>query len=114
LPQFLNAIAPALERRLAASPEAGWSGDLRLSFYRSGLKLRVERGRVRAETWRPDHAEAGDALFPDLTFLKVLLGYRSLADLQYAFPDCIVASPTGQALLPILFPQRYSHVWDPT
>ena len=74
----------------------------------------MERGRVRAETWRPDHAEAGDALFPDLTFLKVLLGYRSLADLQYAFPDCIVASPTGQALLPILFPQRYSHVWDPT
>lgn len=114
LPRFLNVIAPALERRLAASPQAGWNGDLHLSFYRSGLRLHVESGRITAESWRPDHAEAGDALFPDLTFLKVLLGYRSLADVTHAYPDCIVASSAGQALLPILFPQRYTHVWDPT
>ena len=114
LPRFLNAIAPVLEGRLAGSSEAGWNGELHLSFYRSGLKLRVESGRVTAEAWRPEHAEAGDALFPDLTFLKVLLGHRSLADVQYAWPDCIVATPTGQALLPILFPQRYAHLWDPT
>lgn len=114
LPRFLNAIAPALERRLSASPEAGWSGDLHLSFYRSGLKLRVESGRITVESWQPAHSEDGDALFPDLTFLKVLLGYRSLADVQYAYPDCIVATPAGQALGPILFPQRYSHLWDPT
>jgi hypothetical protein len=114
MPRFLNAIAPALERRLAASPEAGWNGELRLSFYRGGVKLRMVGGRVTAEPWRPDHTEAGDARFPDLTFLKVLMGYRSLADLQDAFPDCIVESPIAQALLPILFPQRHSHIWDPT
>lgn len=114
LPRFLNAIAPALERRLAASPEAGWSGDLHLSFYRGGVKLHVEGGRVAAESWRPGHAEDGDALFPDLTFLKVLLGYRSLADLRYAYPDCIVESPGARALLPILFPKRHSHIWDRT
>ncbi|MDQ2654742.1 MAG: GNAT family N-acetyltransferase [Chloroflexota bacterium] len=114
LPRFLNAVAPALERRLAASPEAGWSGDLRLSFYRSGVKLRVASGRVTAEPWQPERSEDGDALFPDLTFLKVLLGYRSLADVQDAWPDCIVESPMAQALLPILFPRRHSHIWDPT
>jgi hypothetical protein len=114
LPRYLNAIAPALERRLAASPESGWKGELRLSFYRSGIKLRVEGARVSAEAWRPEHAEDGDALFPDLTFLKVLLGYRSLADVLYAYPDCVVGSPAAQALLPILFPQRHSHIWDPT
>ncbi len=114
LPRFLNAIAPALERRLAASPEAGWNGDLRLNFYRSGVRLRVAGGRVTAEAWQPEYAEDGDALFPDLTFLKVLMGYRSLADVQYAYPDCIVESLIAKALLPVLFPRRHSHVWDPT
>ena len=114
LPRFLNAVAAALERRLAASQEAGWAGDLYLSFYRDGVRLHVERGRITVDGWRPGHAEDGDALFPDLTFLKVLFGYRSLDDLQYAYPDCIVDSPAAQALLPILFPQRHSHIWDPT
>ena len=114
IPRFLNAIAPALERRLDASPEAGWSGELRLSFYRGGVSLRVSAGRVVAEAWQPGHAEDGDALFPDLTFLKVLLGYRSLTDVQYAYPDCMVTSQAAQALLPILFPQQHSHIWDPT
>ena len=114
LSRFLNAIAPVLERRLAASPDAGWSGDLRLSFYRSGVKLHVAGGRVAAEPWRPERTDDGDALFPDLTFLKVLMGYRSLADVQDAYPDCIVESPVARALLPILFPRRHSHIWDPT
>ncbi len=114
LPRFLNAIAPALERRLASSPGAGWSGELRLSFYRSGVVLRIHDGRVSADHWQPEHVDDGDALFPDLTFLKSLFGYRSLAELQDAYPDCIVESPAARALLPILFPERHSHVWDPT
>lgn len=114
LPRFLNAIAPALERRLAASAEAGWNGEVHLSFYRGGVKLSVAGGRVTASPWRPERTEDGDALFPDLTFLKVLMGYRSLAEVQDAYPDCLVESPSAQALLPILFPRRHSHVWDPT
>lgn len=114
IPRFLNAIAPALERRLADSPEAGWSGDLRISFYRSGVRLRVEGPRVTADEWQPEHAEDGDAQFPDFTFLKLLMGYRSLDDLLYAYPDCAVQSLAARALLPILFPRRHTHIWDPT
>jgi hypothetical protein len=114
VPRFLNAIAPVLKRRLADSHEAGWAGDLRLSFYRSGVRLLSDGVRVTAEAWRPGHTEDGDALFPDLTFTKLLLGYRSLDDLMYSYPDCSVASPAARALLPILFPRRHSHIWDPT
>ena len=51
---FLLSLVPALERRLAQSPLAGHTGELRLSFYRDGVKLMLENGRVKAtERWRP-------------------------------------------------------------
>jgi hypothetical protein len=37
LPAFLQ-LAPVLERRLADSVDAGYTGELKLSFFRSGLK----------------------------------------------------------------------------
>jgi hypothetical protein len=36
------------------------------------------------------HADDGDVCFPDHTFLQLLFGYRSLPELEYAFPDCAV------------------------
>ncbi|MDP9385166.1 MAG: GNAT family N-acetyltransferase, partial [Actinomycetota bacterium] len=112
LPAFLRRIAPALERRLAASAQAGFTGDLTLSFYRSGLRLRFDEGQISAEAWMPERIEAGDAAFPDLTFLQLLFGFRSLDELRYAFPDCSVATDQARALLPVLFPKKPSHVWS--
>ena len=104
-------IAPALEQRLAASAQSGYSGDLKVSFYRSGLHFRVHEGSIAVEGWKPDRVEAGDAAFPDLTFLQLLFGYRSLEELQHAFPDCSTNTAAGSALLPILFPKRVSNIW---
>jgi predicted N-acetyltransferase YhbS len=111
LPEFLRRIAPALERRLAASPAAGHGGTLALSFYRGGVKVRFEVGRVAAvERWAPGQDE-GDAWFPELTFLQLLLGYRSMAELQYAFPDCGARDAATRGLLEALFPKRPSYTW---
>jgi hypothetical protein len=110
--RFLCRIAPALERRLALSQQAGYSGAFTVSFFRDGLRLSFQEGRMAIERWQPEQIEAGDALFPGLTFLQVLFGFRSLADLEYAFPDCAVATDNARALLPILFPQRNSVVWS--
>ncbi len=60
----------------------------------------------------PERVEAGDAAFPDLTFLQLLFGFRSLDELRHAFPDCSVASDHARALLPVLFPKKPSHVWS--
>ena len=46
LPDFMRLIAPALEQRLAHSVAAGYSGELTLDFYRSGLRMVFERGKV--------------------------------------------------------------------
>lgn len=112
LPAFLRRIAPALERRLAASPQGGYSGELTVSFFTSGIRLVFDEGRVAVETWQPDRLEAGDALFPELSFLPLLFGFRALDDVQRAYPDCLAATDDAAVLLPILFPRKASRVWS--
>jgi len=57
------------------------------------------------------HIAEGDAAFLDLTFLQLLFGYRSLEELQHAYPDCLANTDDARALLPVLFPRKASHVW---
>jgi hypothetical protein len=121
---FLRTVAPALERRLAASACAGHSGTLTLSFYRDGVRLGFERGRLSVDAWRPDFTVQGLelgrpssdprrplAMFPGLTFLQLLFGYRSLEALEDAFPDCVVRTHEARALLNALFGRTPSDVW---
>jgi hypothetical protein len=108
---FLSHIAPALEKRLAGSPQSSYTGELKINFYRSGLCLKFDRGSISVEGWKPERVEDGDAAFPDLTFLQLLFGYRSLEELQHAFPDCLTNTATAAVLLPILFPRKVSNVW---
>ena len=87
-------------------------GELTISFYRSGLRLSLEGGQLaRVEPWQPTPELRGSARFPDLTFLQLLLGYRSLEELKHAFADCATANDEARALLEILFPKRSSDVW---
>jgi hypothetical protein len=126
VPAFLRAVAPALERRLADSACAGHTGTLTLGFYRDGVRLVLARGRIEAvEAWRPDIRVAGLefgrpsadprralAMFPDLTFLQLLFGFRALTELESAFPDCVVRTNEARALLEALFPRTPSDVWS--
>lgn len=112
LPGFLRHIAPVLERRLAGSVMAGHSGEHKITFYRDGLRLKFERGRlVEADPYKPHPVGGeGDAGFPGLTFLQMVFGYRTLEELRYAFADCW-ANEEMQTLLPALFPKQASDVW---
>lgn len=108
---FLRRITPALERRLAESIAAGHSGQIRLSFYRGGVRFLLERGRITGvEPWQRSDKEWGDAAFPDLTFLQLLFGYRSIEQLEQSFADCWHENDEARLLLSILFPRRPSDV----
>jgi hypothetical protein len=125
IPGFLRTVTPVLERRLAASPCAGHSGTLTLGFYRDGVRMTFERGALKAvEAWEPvitvQGLEFGRAsrdprrplaMFPDLTFLQLLFGFRPLEALEAAFPDCVVRTQEARALLEALFPRSPSDVW---
>jgi len=110
---FLHHIAPALEKRLAESPLVGHTGELKITFYRDGLRLVFEKGGLsKVESWKPvPVGHAGDTAFPGLSFLQLLFGYRSLDELKATFPDCWWETNDARALLDILFPKRYSNVW---
>ena len=113
LPEFVRHIAQVLEKRLENSPYRGHSGELKLTFYRHGLKLNFVEGRIESvEPWIPKpQGHSGDAAFPELTFLKILFGYRSLEELNYVFADCWWENDEVFGLLSTLFPQQVSNVF---
>jgi hypothetical protein len=113
LPAFLRHVAPVLEERLRRSAMVGYTGDLKLNFYRGGVRMAFEAGHMAAvEAWTPTRDDDGSAAFPDLTFLQVLFGFRSLDDLRQAHPDCYVTKEDDAgALVEALFPKQPSHVW---
>jgi hypothetical protein len=112
LPGFMNHLKPALEKRLAESIASGHSREIKISFYRDGLRLVIEKGRLTTiERWKPTPQDEGVIAFPDLTFLQVLFGYRSYDELQYTFADCWCDSEEVRALVNILFPRRLSDVF---
>jgi len=114
LPRFIRHIAPALERRLAESIVSGYTGELRIDFYRGGLRLVFEDGRLTsAEDWNARAIHWGpkrNAGFPPLVFLQLLFGRRSLAELRYALPDVWTESEEARVLIDTLFPARPSWV----
>jgi hypothetical protein len=115
IPAFLHLITPVLEDRVASSTFVGYTGTLRLNFYRKGITLTFEDGRIVAiASWDPrtdEHDEDGaNANFPDLTFLQLLFGYRAFSELDHTFADCY-ANHEGRLLLDILFPKQASNIW---
>jgi len=109
LPAFLRHITPVLEARLAASLIPGHTGQVKISFYSSGLLLTFENGKlVKIEAWQPDPKNWGDVAFPNLSFLQVLFGHRSLEELKRAFPDCWWERDEYRLLINTLFPRKPS------
>lgn len=108
---FIRLIAPALEQRLAESYLPGYSGTLHYNFYRDGLKLVFEKGKLKeVESYKPASDTKNDAGFPDLTFLSLVFGYRSLDELRASFADCYVESEDAHVVTAALFPKRPSLV----
>ena len=110
---FVRHIAPVLEERLAASPLASHTGPLPIDFYRGGMRLGFDQGKlVAVEPWRaPAYGDEAQAGCPSLLFLQLLFGYRSLAELRAVFPD-VWASEETVLLINTLFPKQPSTVYS--
>jgi hypothetical protein len=108
---FLRHVAPAFAPRLANSVLAGYTGTLRLSFYRYFLQLTFADGKLEeVATYTPSDFFDCDAFFPEQTFLHLLLGHRSWAEVRYLWPDCYTRQDETAVLLNALFPKRPSYV----
>ncbi len=108
---FLQHIRPALEKHLIDTVAEGYTGELKLSFYRSGIHLKFCQGSlIEITDWTPEDIEDGDAQFPELTFLQLLCGRHRTEELTANFADCW-ANDTATVLLNCLFPEFTGEVW---
>lgn len=110
IPGFIRHVAPALEQRLANSPLAGHTGAIRINLYRSRFRMTWENGRLVDVTdgYEYSRLEEGDALFPELTFLQLLFGFRTIDELINSYTDLYTESNEALVLLRALFPRRAS------
>jgi len=113
LAKFLVHISPALNTRLENSLLCSYTGAISLSFYRSGLKLTFQDGKlVAAENLEGKGLKDCNAEFTGLTFLQLVFGWRTLAELRHAFTDVLVnGTDETRLLLETLFPKRASNLW---
>ena len=113
---FMRAIAPVLEARVAASPAVAWTGALRIDLYQGGLQFHFDQGRLSAvEPWdRPtdDREHAVDASIRREDFVHLLLGNRSINELEVTTADCLLITDTGALMLDVLFPPMPMSSWE--
>jgi hypothetical protein len=108
---FLRKIRPALELHLVGTVAEGYSGELNLNFFRSGIRLVFERGRISAiESWRPSEVWQGDARFPDASFLQLVCGWHRFQELPGISAECW-ANHEASVLLDCLFPPFHGKPW---
>ena len=105
LARLISQIVTVLEKRLAQSMHAGYSGVLLLDFYRDGLEITITNGKIQAKQWAG--SPGAHAAYPPQVFLQQLFGIHSLPELIAAHMD-VRANPTSTQLLQILFPKQSS------
>lgn len=111
LPAFLRHITPVLEKRLANSVLAGYSGTCRVNLYRQQFTLVFENGKLtEVGTYEAKTVDDGDIQFPGTTLLQLVFGQASLDELNTIHPDCFSRQPEPAILFNILFPKRPSWV----
>ena len=112
LAAFLKVIQPVLEARLTKSAFVNYTGELKLSFYQDGVLFKFEKGKItELRNLGFDELEKSQAQFPPLTFLHLVFGHRTVAELRAIHIDCATQNEETANLINALFPKKPSEVW---
>ncbi|NJM09043.1 GNAT family N-acetyltransferase [Candidatus Gracilibacteria bacterium] len=106
---LLHKLAPLFAQRLQASAFAGWQGTLAVNLYQETLALHFEAGLLtQLEALLP--GTWGDLRLPPQLLAPLALGWRSLAELKYAFPD-VNGAAMAWSLANVLFPPQRAFLY---
>jgi hypothetical protein len=114
---FLLSIKPLLEERLARSGLHSLCLDLVVNLYHNTWQIRIRQGKL-AEIRRLGFvnvamgSDGGDLCIPQDAFTRLVFGFRSLDELQDAWPDILV-KPEIRWLVEVLFPRLSTHLFTP-
>jgi predicted N-acetyltransferase YhbS len=100
---LLRALTPAFECRIAQSPFAGMTRDVRLGLYRETLLLRFVEGEL-TKVANLGFTSDAEISIPPPQFPQLLLGHRTVEELRAIYPDVRVA-PAWRLLIDTLFPK---------
>jgi predicted acetyltransferase len=106
--RILTQLEPVFETRLEASQYKGYTGTLTLDFYSLAVTLSFESGIFKGAT-DAEPKKRGDILINPRVFPKLLLGYRSLEELEAEYPDMRI-KPEYRTLISVLFPKGEGHI----
>jgi len=107
---LIRRIAPALERRLAQSLLARFSGNLAINTMPRLIRLHFSQGRLIAVTEEGGQQEPWGMRMPPLLLTQLLMGYRSYQEIMECHLDASVR-PAARQLVDVLFPKTDSFIY---
>jgi len=109
LGQLLHKLGPIFERRIAGSPYAGLTHDLRFGTYREAFELCFREGKL-LEVKALGFHDGGDIRVPPFLVAPLLLGHRTLEELHHIHAD-VGVSHKWEYLAEILLPRIDSFLY---
>jgi predicted N-acetyltransferase YhbS len=106
--RVLEIITPVFEERIKQSPLKGYFGSIPMNLYGITVTLTFDNGVVVDVNQIPSEHK-GDVLVNPLIFAKMLLGYRSIDELETEYPDVRI-KPEYKQIMEILFPKGNGHI----
>lgn len=108
--RLLRAIAPVLERRVAASPFAGLTHTFTLNLFRSAVALAFEDGCIAAISTHAAAQGNAENHMPPTLLVPLVLGWRDRVELEAIYPDFAVWG-NSRALFDVLFPKMTAFIY---
>ena len=105
--RMFEALAPVFERRIAASPLKGYTGDILINFYIVAITLSLREGKFSGATEVPKQNDV--VLINPKVFPKLLLAYRSIDELIAEYPD-VQMRKECKPIVDVLFPKGEAHI----
>lgn len=105
---LLQKLAPVFERRMNESAFAGWSGLYVMNLFREAFEMRFEGGKLVAVS-AVGFREGGDIHLPPVAFAPLVLGYRTIDELNHIYHDASCWDKHG--LADVLFPKMDSYLY---
>jgi len=109
--RYLTTIAPLLEQRIQASPFKGFSGTIRLDFYKIAIDLVWKMGVLESVGMGEGECENTFSISADL-FPALCLGHRTWQELAYIRPDIFPSSAKNGRLIETLFPSKTAWIHE--
>ena len=101
--RIIGRLKPLLEKRIRRSSYRGLTETINLNFWKFNIRMEIEDGEIKTISRSKETRDRNIGLNP-YVFPKLMLGYRSIDELEYSYPDCII-NPEYRQLVRTLFPK---------